>query len=660
MKLMWNCSGESIIPSQEEARAPRRPPCRTAVRSSILCAVLGGMLCGAGGVLTAEPQLVAQTAAPVAGLAWMDDGDSFAVGGADGVSICDASSGSVRATLPLPGARALGFAKEAGSGGKLFVALSDGGELSLWNFQAGTALPADIAFTADPAGFGGLSATGTAAPAGDTLHYTACAFSRNSDYIAAGTEDGSLRIFFKLRFARQFLMKEAGSQTGKITALAFSPDSRLLASASEDGTALLISLPSATVVARLPFYAPQAGSPLSFAPDGTLAVVLDSGSVVFYGTDGMQCGSLIVDDDIEAVSFWAGSETLAVQTTDGMLSLYRVATGDCVASIPSLHASRLRSFAFSGDGASLLAGYENGAVYRLSVADYLPGPAGTPQSEAPVLSATPVPAAAPIGPSAAPAAQSVAAAAGSTKTSIEIPAGTPVTIHVGSSAGTEALPSGEAGAGGTDTAAKAGRTPAGKNAVAADAAEAGRTGKKSVWGDFSSVGRDSLSVAAGASFLQAPYGAAFDLEVAYRIGSLLPPFYFGAALAGQIGKCFDEDKFPHSYTWKGEELAPPLTQAVSLYAPAGVQFSLGDSSFLIFTELHAGMRELMLWQTCDEGSLHSDPHFVPLGGLYTGMLFHGFMLQMGVDYDPIQRFTPGVLIGYSFGLPAIGKKGGKQ
>ena len=58
-----------MIPSQKEARAPRRPPRRTAVRSSILCAVLGGMLCGAGGVLTAEPQLVAQTAAPVAGLA---------------------------------------------------------------------------------------------------------------------------------------------------------------------------------------------------------------------------------------------------------------------------------------------------------------------------------------------------------------------------------------------------------------------------------------------------------------------------------------------------------------------------------------------------------------------------------------------------------------
>ena len=698
------------------------------MRSCILCAALCGMLCGAGGVLAAEPQLVAQTAAPVAGLAWTDDGAAFAVGGADGVSIRDAAAGSVRATLP--GARALAFAREAGSGGKLFVTLSDGGELSLWNFQEGTALPVDIAFAADPAGSGtetaagaaagtgqtfdggasgGTSATGTAgteagsgaAPAGDTLRYTACAFSRNSDYIAAGTEDGSLRIFFKLRFARQFLMKEAGGQTGKITALTFSPDSRLLASASEDGTALLMSLPSAAVVARLPFYAPQADRPLAFAPDGTLAAVLDARSVAFYGTDGMQCGSLIVDGDIEAVSFWTDSGTLAVQTTDGMLSLYAVATGDCIASIPPVSDSLLNSFAFSDDGSSLLQGYENGAVYRLAVADYLfppaeapaPVPTAVPEKEpqspqAPVLAdAAPVgqpagptagqtadvpvvpaapalmpPAAAPFG----PAATAVGPAVGPGATAIVIPSGAPVTIHVGSPAESDAVPQESAAV--FRDAADAGPDTAEAPSVTADsglkAAAAGdtpdRTEKKSFRGDYASVGRDSLSVYAGGSLLHEPYSAAFELGAAYRVGSLLPPFYVGAALEGQIGACFDRDKFPHTYTWDGDELAPPKTQAVSLYVPAGVQFSVGDPSFLIFTELHAGIRELMLWQTCDEGMLRSDPHFVPLGGLYTGMLFHGFMLQMGVDYDPIQRFTPGVLIGYSFELPAIGKKGGRN
>lgn len=672
---------------------PRRLPRRAAVRSSILCAALCGMLCGAGGVLAAEPQLVAQTAAPVAGLAWSDDGAAFAVGGADGVSIRDAAAGSVRATLP--GARTLAFAKEAGSGGKLFVTLSDGGELSLWNFQEGTALPADIAFAADPAGSG----TGTAA--GDTLRYTACAFSRNSDYIAAGTEDGSLRIFFKLRFARQFLTKEAGGQTGKITALTFSPDSRLLASASEDGTALLMSLPSAAVVARLPFYAPQADRPLAFAPDGTLAAVLDARSVAFYETDGMQCGSLIVDGDIEAVSFWTDSGTLAVQTTDGMLSLYAVATGDCIASIPPVSDSLLNSFAFSDDGSSLLQGYENGAVYRLAVADYLFPPAETPTAvgpavpekepqspQAPVLAdAAPVgqtagptagqtadvpvvpaapalmpPAAAPFGPAAA----AVGPAVGPGATAIVIPSGAPVTIHVGSPAESDAVPQESAAV--FRDAADAGPDTAEAPSVTADsglkASAAGdtpdRTEKKSFRGDYASAGRDSLSVYAGGSLLHEPYSAAFELGAAYRVGSLLPPFYVGAALEGQLGACFDRDKFPHTYTWDGDELAPPKTQAVSLYVPAGVQFSVGDPSFLIFTELHAGIRELMLWQTCGDGMLRSAPHFVPLGGLYTGMLFHGFMLQMGIDYDPIQRFTPGMLIGYSFELPAIGKKGGKR
>ena len=692
---MWNCSGESIVSLRAGARAPRRLPRRAAVRSRILCAALCGMLCGAGGVLAAEPQLVAQTAAPVAGLAWTDDGDSFAVGGADGVSIRDAAAGSVRATLP--GARALAFAKEAGSGGKLFVTLSDGGELSLWNFQEGTALPADIAFTADPSGRSdandisgaegipresgvsgsaapaGFSASGmtadgadagmttnsAAGTAGAQFRYTACAFSRNSDYIAAGTEDGSLRIFFKLRFARQFLMKEAGGQTGKITALTFSPDSRLLASASEDGTALLMSLPSAAVVARLPFYAPQADRPLAFAPDGTLAAVLDARSVAFYGTDGMQCGSLIVDGDIEAVSFWTDSRTLAVQTTDGMLSLYAVATGDCIASIPPVSDSLLNSFAFSDDGSSLLQGYENGAVYRLAVADYL-----FPPAEAPAPGPTAVPEKEPQSPQ-APVLADAAPAVGPGATAIVIPSGAPVTIHVGSPAESDAVPQESASAicdaadAGPDTAeAPSVTADSGLKAAAGDMPD--RTEKKSFRGDYASAGRDSLSVYAGGSLLHEPYSAAFELGAAYRVGSLLPPFYVGAALEGQLGACFDRDKFPHTYTWDGDELAPPKTQAVSLYVPAGVQFSVGDPSFLIFTELHAGIRELMLWQTCGDGMLRSAPHFVPLGGLYTGMLFHGFMLQMGIDYDPIQRFTPGMLIGYSFELPAIGKKGGKR
>ena len=685
MELMWNCSGESIVSLRAGARAPRRLPRRAAVRSRILCAALCGMLCGAGEVLAAEPQLVAQTAAPVADLAWTDDGAAFAVGGADGVSIRDAAAGSVRVALPLPGARALAFAKEAGSGGKLFVTLSDGGELSLWNFQEGTALPADIAFAAAPAGSGtgtaagtgqtfdggasgGTSATGTAgteagsgaAPAGGQLRYTACAFSRNSDYIAAGTEDGSLCIFFKLRFARQFLMKEAGGQTGKITALTFSPDSRLLASASEDGTALLMSLPSAAVVARLPFYAPQADRPLAFAPDGTLAAVLDARSVAFYGTDGMQCGSLIVDGDIEAVSFWTDSGTLAVQTTDGMLSLYAVATGDCIASIPPVSDSLLNSFAFSDDGSSLLQGYENGAVYRLAVADYLFPPAETPTAVGPA-----VPEKEPQSPQ-APVLADAAPVVVPGATAIVIPSGAPVTIHVGSPAESDAVPQESAAV--FRDAADAGPDTAEAPSVTADsglkASAAGdtpdRTEKKSFRGDYVSVGRDSLSVYAGGSLLHEPYSAAFDLGAAYRVGSLLPPFYVGAALEGQLGACFDRDKFPHTYTWDGDELAPPKTQAVSLYVPAGVQFSVGDPSFLIFTELHAGIRELMLWQTCGDGMLRSAPHFVPLGGLYTGMLFHGFMLQMGIDYDPIQRFTPGMLIGYSFELPAIGKKGGKR
>ncbi|MBP5157384.1 MAG: WD40 repeat domain-containing protein [Treponema sp.] len=547
---------------------------------------------------------------PVRSLVWTEGDSSFAVGEADGIRIRDLDSGTVRASLPVHDAGAVDFAREFGRSGTLFASLSDSGELSVWNVGEGEAVPADIAFIEDPL-------DGTVVPIGQ-LRFTALAFSRNSDCMVAGMQDGSLRLFFKLRFSKQFLMRETGGQTGRITALAFSPDGRSFASASDDGSVLLVNAFSVKPVARLPFYAVEADGPIDFAPDGTLAAVLDNRSVVFYGRDGEQKGSLIVDCDIQAVRFWGGGDSLAVQGMDGSISFYNIASGERFASVPPVRAATLCSFDFSADGLSLLEGYGDGTVYCFPLADYL-APA-EPEEKAEEAVQTGI-AAEPEEPQAAPVMVPDAPLA-------EEPPAVPVAEEPFEYDDFE--PYGEE-------------------------EEDVEPRKRTFTENFTSTGRNSISVQAGGRLLQDPYDAALELDVAFRMGTLLPPFYFGAALSGQLGTCFDADDFPNSYTWKGEDLAPPLTEAASLYVPLGVEFAIRNSAFSIFSELHGGLREVMLWRTCDEGLLRSKPHFVPMAGIYMGALFHGFMLQAGVDFDPVQRFTPGVLLGYSFTLPGGGK-----
>lgn len=575
----------------------------TGKRARLLCALLLG-LCIRHTASPEPARLIMKSGAPVRNLAWTEDDGSFAVGETGSVSIREAASGKVRTSFPVEGATAVDFASESGSDKSLFATLSGSGELCVWEAGKDGASPASISFI-------GSSLNGDEVPVSQ-LRFTALAFSRNSDYMACGMQDGGIRLFFKLRFSRQFIMREAGGQTGRITALSFSPDGRFLASASEDGSILLFNVTAARPVAKLPFYAVQTGSPVDFAPDGTLAAVLDSKSILLYGTDGEQKGSLITDTDIKAIRFQGGSGMLAVQAADGSISFYNTATGEQSASIPPLQATPLCTFAFSGDGEELLEGYDDGSIWLLTVADYMrqDEPPAVPE---PAVAAAPDPVQAePVAEQPAPKAEEPAAKA------------EPVTEE-----------------------------PVTKEPVAGE--ENQEPEKKTFLSNFNPEGRNSISVQAGGRLLQDPYDAALELDASFRMGTLFPPFYAGAALSGQIGKCFDAEEFPNQYTWKGEELAPPMTEAISLYAPIGVEFAIRDSAFRVFSELHAGAREVMLWQTCDEGTLRSEPHFVPMGGLYMGALFHGFMLRGGVDFDPVQRFVPGLLIGYSLTLPRGGK-----
>ncbi len=568
-------------------------------------------------------QAAGQTAAPLAHvngsagtLCWTADGSEFAVAETDCVRIRNASNGAVISSIPVKSAKSLGFASEGDADKLMLVVRAEDGSLSAWNLDGDAPVPAASSMTLDV-----------------KQRYTCAAFSANSNFVAAGMTDGTVRVFFKLRYAKEFLTRDSKEQTGRIAALAFSPDSKYLVSVSEDNTAVIYDAAFGSVKAHLPVSGSGVRVPCSFAFGGTLALATGSRIVSLYSSSGKVLGSVDTERDIHALHLLSDARTLAVQTEDGVLDFYNLNTGKLTGVIPPCSDSALQSVVFSSDGSELLQGYADGSVYKLPVALSLqkpvvkpvakpvPQPAPQPEEkpEPPVQKTAPQPAAQ-VEPTRQERASEPEPQVQKTEPLPAIPS-EPIVQERAPEPEVQELPEAKP--------AKEDTSPF--------------------------VYKDLLVLYAGGSLLRDPFDAAATVGAVWKVRNLKPPFYFGAGLEGQVGKAFKTEKFPHTYTWKGESLDPPMTGAFSVYAPLGVSFTLG-SALQVYTEVHLGAREVFLWQKTNDGIIRSDMHLTFLAGLHAGVMFHGFIVQLGVDYDKVQEFVPGIFIGYSLQVPSLGGK----
>lgn len=516
--------------------------------------------------------LVTKSSSSVQSLCWSQDDSLYAVGADNEVFVMKADGNSAECSVPVPAASFLGFAKESVSDSLLLLALSEQGTLSAWNVNGAVPLPAVSVINAE-----------------DESNYVSCAFSPNSNFIAAGMDDGTVRVFFKLRYMQKFLARDSHEQKGRIRSIAFSKNSRFMASASDDGTIVLHEAASGEVCACISAYSSIARTPVAFSSDGMLAsVVSGSRDIFFYDIGGRCRGSITSNGIVQAVEFIADGDTLAVQTSDGYISFYTSESGRRFAYIAPCNNSSLKSFAFTSDGSALLEGYEDGSVYRIDVAKAL-------NYEMEKIVETPVQ---------EPVKTEVIE---EPFTDIEESLVAPAVADVDTSDGT----------------------------------------------DFEyDACYNSLILYAGGIMLQNPFSAAASFGAELKINAMAPPFYFGVGLDVQVGAAFDSSEFPYNYYQDGKTISPPHTGAFTLYAPVGMNFNVGkkEKPLKMFAELHAGAREILLWQTSKKGVIRTDPYLTWMVGAYCGVNFHGFQVQIGFDYDPIQKFTPGVFVGYSIML----------
>jgi WD40 repeat protein/serine/threonine protein kinase len=246
------------------------------------------------------------------------------------------------------------------------------------------------------------------------------AFSSNGALLASGSDDGSVKL---LDVKRGRVVKTHNSYSGKVSCVTFSPNGALLASGSENGAVKLLDVVSGLKVKTLNGSSSKVNC-IDFSPSGELlASGSDDGAVKLWDVASgrevktlkghfgkVNCvvfslgGALLVSgSDNRAVKLWnvkrgrevrrgwkrfianvraaysgyqvlswdskkvesmalsPDGEILATGSSDGLVNLWNLATGNEVRRLPK-HSGVVKSVAFSPDGSLLVSGSYDGTM----------------------------------------------------------------------------------------------------------------------------------------------------------------------------------------------------------------------------------------------------------------------------------------------------------
>jgi len=322
---------------------------------------------GADGTVSlwALPSAVLATGSPPTQLAYGPGGATLAVGGDGGVQLWDTASRAVLASFPLPGAEyvnATAFRPAKAGPALLAVAVSNG-TVELLN--GSTLKPAAPA----------LTVVSAAAQAAESV-----AFSPDGRLLAAGADDGSVRLFDVTDPAhpRQLTVAHGAGDADPIYTVAFAPDGRTIAAASVNTDSVqLWALTSGDGLVRAgPDLGGMASYPigLAFTPDSrTLAIGNSDKNVYLWDVASpghpRRLGVPLTGPSGQtwAVAFSPDGKTLAAGANDGTVWLWDLtdpARPALTATLTGLPA-HVFSVAFSPGGSQLAAASFDDDTVRL-------------------------------------------------------------------------------------------------------------------------------------------------------------------------------------------------------------------------------------------------------------------------------------------------------
>lgn len=202
------------------------------------------------------------------------------------------------------------------------------------------------------------------------------AFTRNGNYVAIGTENGTIELGQQMYYTESILTQKLQGHTQKVYELAFSPNGAYLASASLDGTIKIWHTSDRTQVAQLSQdYPPPQFIPICFTKDNSQIIAPKAKRLIeVRNFQGVVTSSIKTINDINSICLSSDGLYVVVLTNRNQFQFYSLATGEFAHYIPAWNGSPVTCYSFSNGGEYLLVGHSDGSIYILRVEDvtYLP------------------------------------------------------------------------------------------------------------------------------------------------------------------------------------------------------------------------------------------------------------------------------------------------
>lgn len=200
------------------------------------------------------------------------------------------------------------------------------------------------------------------------------ALSDNSDYVAVAFSDNSIKLFFRLRFIKNTIIKSISKHDARIYGLEFSPSGEYLASVSEDGNAYIWNTNSCIKIASLDGIFTKAKVPVYFTSDSS-AIISQDGKSSFRISDftGKTLYSITTNQIITSLRPLKDPDLIAIGNDRKEIVIYSISARKVLSVYEVKRNSLLSAYEFDHKADSIYAGYRDGVVQivdsRLGIRD---------------------------------------------------------------------------------------------------------------------------------------------------------------------------------------------------------------------------------------------------------------------------------------------------